>query len=570
MIKSLKQRLIEVLVESNLLTQEQLDNALHVQQESGRRLSEILTKLGYISDEHLLVALSRSLNIPPINLSRFKIEQDVVKLIPQEVAKRYQLIPVSKIGNFLTMAMADPLNIFAIDDIKALTHFNLKVVIASENDITLAIEKNYEEPARENILDAIQDVKDMHIEVINEQIQKKEDTNVGRLIRMQEETPVIKVTNLILSDAITKHASDILIEPQEKSMRVRYRVDGILQDAEAPPLSMHEAIVSRIKVMSSLNIAEHRLPQDGRFKVKIAQREVDFRVSILPASSGEKLALRILDKDLLLLDIEKLGFAPDALANIKEAALQPHGMIVICGPTGCGKTTTLYSILNFVDSPDKNIITVEDPVEYQIYGINQVTVHQDIGLTFASSLRSILRQDPDVIMIGEIRDLDTVDIAIKSALTGHLVLSTLHTTDAVGTIVRLVNMGVEPFLITSACLLFGAQRLMRCLCPHCKERYTINDTVAQRLNLSKDKREFYRSKGCSACNGTGYKGRVGIIETLVMDYKIKELIMAKKTEYEIKKSAIAQGMVTLREHGIDKAFSGLTSLEEVLRLTADK
>lgn len=569
MNKSVRERLIDVLVESKLLTRQQLDNALRIQKESGRRLSEILSKLGYINDIEMLAALSKSLNIPPINLSRITISDDVIKLLPAEVAKRYQLIPISKINDLLTVAMADPLNIFAIDDVKALTHYRLKIVIAAEKDIAQAIEKYYEATARDEILDIIQDVKDMQIEVISED-GTKADTDSGTLMRMVEETPVVKVTNMILAEAIRRKCSDILIEPQPKSLRIRYRVDGMLQEGENPPLSMHEAIVSRIKVMANLNIAEHRLPQDGRFKVKITGREVDFRISVLPSNIGEKVALRVLDKDMLLLNLDKLGFEEKSLKDIKEAALQPHGMILICGPTGCGKTTTLYSIINFVDSPDKNIITVEDPVEYQIQGINQVTIQQDIGLTFASSLRSILRQDPDIIMVGEIRDLDTVDIAIKAALTGHLVLSTLHTTDAVGSIIRLVNMGVEPFLITSACLLVGAQRLVRCLCPECKEPYTIPEALSKRLNLAKHQTQFYHGRGCNNCNGSGYKGRIGIIETLVMTYGIKQMIMAKKTEYEIKQAALKEGMKTLRDDGIAKALQGKTSIEEILRVTAEK
>jgi type IV pilus assembly protein PilB len=378
------------------------------------------------------------------------------------------------------------------------------------------------------------------------------------------------MTNLILSEAVKMKASDVLIEPMEKKLRVRYRIDGLLREIKSPPRIMYEAIISRLKVMSNLNIAEHRLPQDGRFKIRIQNREVDFRISVLPSSEGEKAAMRILDKNQAMLDLDKLGFDGKALDDLKRESQRPHGMIIVCGPTGCGKTTTLYSILKFIDSPEKNIITVEDPVEYDLYGINQITIHPNIGLTFGSSLRSILRQDPDIIMVGEIRDYETADIAIKAALTGHLVLSTLHTTTAPGSVVRLLNMGIEPFLITSSVVLVAAQRLARKICPNCREEYKINKAAFKDYEIKTDKENIilHRGRGCRECFNTGYKGRVGLIETLVLTPKIRELIVNKAQEYQIREAARKESMATLREDGFKKALTGITTWEEVLRLTA--
>jgi len=397
----------------------------------------------------------------------------------------------------------------------------------------------------------------------------QESLDVEELTRLTQEAPVIKLTEALLKQGIEAKASDILIEPMEKTLRIRYRVDGVLREKESPPKKLQAPIVSRVKVISGLDIAEHRLPQDGRFKIKLEDREVDFRVSILPSTFGEKVALRILDKKTAMLDIAKLGFNEKSLDDLKNCAMKPHGMILVCGPTGSGKTTTLYSVLKHIDSPDKNIITVEDPVEYQLGGINQVTARPDIGLTFASTLRSMLRQDPDIIMVGEIRDFETVDIAIKAALTGHLVLSTLHTTTAPGSIVRLVNMGVEPFLITSSMICVVAQRLLRRICDKCKEPYSISDEMAKRLgaDVSKKTTTFYRGKGCKSCFNMGYKDRIGICEVLILTPKVKELIIERAEEHKIKEQAIKEGMFSLRSDGIEKAIAGTTSLEEVLKTT---
>ncbi|UCB56570.1 MAG: Flp pilus assembly complex ATPase component TadA [Candidatus Omnitrophota bacterium] len=566
MAKSLKEQLVNILTENKLLTPDELDKALDIQKQKGGRLSSILVSLNLVDERDLMIALSKSLHIPPVNLEKLKIKPEVIKLIPQQVAQHYQLIPVSRIGDNLTVAVSDPLNIVALDDIRALTKYKVKTVLSTEVDIKEAIRRYYSADAQEIIKDAIE----RRTAVVTEPSKKKEEElDTESLMELVKGAPLVKITNMILEEGIKRRASDILIEPLEKIMQVRYRVDGVLQMGQAPPKSMHEAIVTRIKVMSRLNVAEHRLPQDGRFKYGSARKqEVDFRVSVLPSSFGEKLALRILDKSTLLLDLEKLGFEETPLKVLKECTLRPHGMILICGPTGCGKTTTLYSILKRVDSIEKNLVTVEDPIEYQLDGINQVTALPEIGLTFANALRSILRQDPDVIMIGEIRDYDTVDIAIKSALTGHLVLSTLHTTDAAGSLVRLANMGVEPFLITASVLMVGAQRLVRLLCPDCKEAYKVSPALKEKLNL-KDNKEltFYRPKGCPKCNNTGYKGRIAIMEILRITPKIKDLIAQKAPEVQIKNAARREGMTTLRENGLAKVIRGETSLEEVLRVT---
>jgi type IV pilus assembly protein PilB len=569
MVKSLKERLTDILINNKLISPKQLNKAVEVQRKKGGYLGKILVELGYIGEKDLIVALSRELDIPPADLSRLRISPEIIKLIPKHVAIHYGVIPISKIGKTLTVAMSDPLNVFAMDDIKVLTGFSIRPIISTEKSITQAIERYYTTPAAEAIEDIIKEAKKSKMEIVIEEGKEEKGPDSSDLLRLAQETPVIKITNILLAESINKRASDLLIEPLENELRVRYRVDGILQEAKAPPKSMQNAIISRIKVMADLDIAERRLPQDGRFKIKIGNRMVDFRVSIIPATFGEKAALRVLDKLTLMLEIDKLGFEQGSLKDIKRYSSRPHGMILVCGPTGCGKTTTLYSILNFIDRPEKNIVTVEDPVEYQLQGINQVTYREDIGLTFASALRSILRQDPDIIMVGEIRDFQTADIAIKAALTGHLVLSTLHTTDAAGSIVRLINMGTEPFLIASSVIMVAAQRLLRKLCPNCKEAYEVEEHLKKEIGLAKDKKwVFYRPKGCEACGGTGYLGRIGIIEVLNLTPAIKELIMKRASEAEIKIAARKAGMSTLRENGLCKVKAGITSLEEVIRVTA--
>lgn len=567
MVSGLKEKLTKVLLETNLIKEKDLESALTIQKEKGGSLSDILVSLGFISKHDLMIVLSKGLGIPPINLARYKVDPSVIKLVPKKAARHYKIIPISKMADTLMVAMADPLNILAIDDIKTLTGYKISPVIATEKDIREAFSEYYEENTYEAIEKIVDDMSTANITMIEEKSEELQTSS--DLIKMTQEAPVVKITNMLLAEAVNLRASDILIEPMDTDLRIRYRVDGILREGRRPPKNLHSAIVSRLKVMSELNIAERRLPQDGRFKAKLHNREVDFRISVIPSNMGEKVALRILDKSQAMLDIEKLGFDTKSIESIKNAAVKPHGMILICGPTGCGKTTTLYSILKFIDSPEKNIITVEDPVEYLLEGINQVTARPDIGLTFASALRSILRQDPNIIMIGEIRDFETVDIAIKAALTGHLVLSTLHTTTATGSIVRLVNMGVEPFLITSSLVLVGAQRLVRRICPNCKEPYNISDDILKSLKLKKEsgKAVFYKGKGCDLCFGSGYKGRVGLLEVLTLTPKIKSLVMENAQEYQIREEARKEGMKTLREVGIENALAGTTTLEEILRVT---
>jgi type IV pilus assembly protein PilB len=567
MVKSLKEQLVGILTENKLLTSEQLSRALEVQKQKGGRLSNILVSLNLVKEKDLMLTLSKSLHIPPINLVKLKINPDVIKIIPEHVARHYQLIPLSRVGSNLTVAVSDPLNIFALDDIRALTNYKVKSVLSTEEDIKSAIDRYYSRKAGDIIKDVIKQ-KEAKVEMLSTQ-EKERAVDTKALLQMVNEAPVVKITNMLLTEGIKRKASDVLIEPLENSLQVRYRVDGVLEMGEAPPKRLHAAVVTRIKVMSKLNVSEHRLPQDGRFKLKLDNnKEVDFRVSILPSSFGEKLALRILDKSALLLDLEKLGFDQHSLKTLQECAVRPHGMILICGPTGCGKTTTLYSVLKYVDSIEKNLVTVEDPIEYQLDGINQVTALPEIGLSFAAALRSILRQDPDIIMVGEIRDFDTVDIAIKAALTGHLVLSTLHTTDAAGSIIRLVNMGVEPFLITASTLMVGAQRLVRVLCPACKEAYSVPPALKEKLKLKEKGMTFYRACGCSKCKNTGYKGRMAIMEGLKITPKIKELILQRASEAQVKSAARREGMRTLRENGMAAVIAGQTSLEEIFRVTA--
>lgn len=565
MVLSLKDRINKKLLESGIIDQDKLDKAVQFQKERGGKLSQILIDLGYIKQRDMLVALSQDLNIPLITLSKYNIDPTIIELVPREIARHYQLIPLSKMGPTITIAAADPLNIFALDDIKSLTGFDVRMVLASTDEISSAIEQHYGRHTHKEIETVIKGMEEPEVVTT---VGEEEETSTQDLIRLTQDVPIVKLTNMILSEAVNLKASDILIEPLENETRVRYRIDGILQSARKFPKTMHEAIISRIKIMSELNIAERRLPQDGRFKLKFKNRRVDYRVSILPTSYGEKAGLRILDKAQVSLDVEKLGFSGRPLEAIKKCAIRPHGMILICGPTGSGKTTTLYSILKFIDTPEKNFITVEDPIEFDLKGINQVNVRPEIGLTFAATLRSMLRQDPDIIMVGEIRDLETLDISIKAALTGHLLLSTLHTNTAPGAITRMMNMGQEPFLISSSVIMIAAQRLVRSICTRCKEPYEIDGALKESLETGgRNISTFYKGKGCRACFGSGYKGRVGIVEVMILDPNIKRLIMDKATENDIKEQAVAAGMITLREDGVMKAAEGFTTLEEVMKVT---
>jgi len=532
------------------------------------RLSEILVSAGFVQETALMSAVSSGIGLPVIDLKRLKVNKEVIGLIPKEVGKHYLILPLSKIGDTLTLAMANPLDVLAIEHVESLTGYKINPVISSSRDILQALELNPEAGSEDGEMDKlVQEISSGPLEFVNEE--KEISLSEQELSLISKQAPVIRVTDAILMEAVRQRASDVLVEPFDKKLRVRLRVDGILQEISAPPSGMHASIISRLKVMSELNIAEHRLPQDGRFSRKIEGREVDFRISVIPTSFGEKAALRVLDTSQATLDIDKLGFSEYCVCLLKKAASVPHGMILVCGPTGSGKTTTLYSMLKFVGKPDRNLVTVEDPVEYQLIGVNQVTVHPEIGLTFASALRSILRQDPDVIMIGEIRDFETVDMSIKSALTGHLVLSTLHSTTAAGAIARLVNMGVEPYLINSSLICTVSQRLVRRICPHCREQYVMSRETAEGLKIKPDgELRFFRGKGCQACSKTGYSGRISIAEVLMLTPGIKNLIFNMAQEHVIKKQAVEEGMQTLRQQGMRLAGEGVTTVEEVFRVTA--
>lgn len=563
------EKISNLLVKKGLVAGDVLDKAREVCLEKGGSLSAVLVEMNAVSKQDLLSTLSEGLGFPPIKLSYFQVDEETLSLVPRKIAFMYKVLPISRIGKMLTIAMSDPLNIMALDDLKVMTNLELSPVIASEEDIDEAIQKYYEKSADEEISQIVEEIEDAHIETVS-----TEDVGVSSadLMRITEEAPVVKLTNMILSRAIKERAGDILIEPMEDRTRVRYRVDGILRESYSPPRKFHQALISRLKVLSDLDITERRLPQDGRFQVKLEGRKIDFRVSVVPSSFGEKVALRVLDKQQAMTDLDMLGLKKKDIDTIKDVSSKPHGMILMCGPTGCGKTTTLYSILKQVDAPGKNLVTVEDPVEYEFWGVNQVNINEDIGLTFSACLRSILRQDPDVIMVGEIRDHETLDTAIKSALTGHLVLSTLHTNTAAGAIVRMVNMGVEHFLITSSVELIAAQRLIRKLCTDCRKSYFPPEKLAQKYGLFDDKGdvlELFSPVGCKRCLNTGYKGRIAIVECLVLTPKIKDIIFHGGQEFEIEKVAIEEGMTTLRENGMENVLGGITSLEEVLRVTVE-
>lgn len=561
---SLRDRITKILIEEKLITEEGIKKAVEQQKKKGGKLSDILVSMRLISKKDLTVILCEEFGAPVINLSRYKISPEVILLIPKKMAKQYSIMPISKIGNILTVAMSDPLDVLAIDSLKSITGCDIGLVIADEKDISNAIASFYEGVSHETIEQLAEGTREEEVSILED----KKDSGVTQEegIRLAEDPPIVRLTNLLLTEAIKMRASDILIEPLDKELRVRYRVDGILIEGRKLPRKAHSAVISRLKVLSDLNISERRLPQDGRFKIKMKDREIDFRLSILPSNMGERAALRILDKLQAMLKLDKLGFESKPLNDLKKASQTPHGMILVCGPTGCGKTTTLYSVLKYIDSPEKNIVTVEDPVEYQLFGINQVSIRPNIGLTFAGALRSILRQDPDIVMVGEIRDFETVDIAIKASLTGHLVLSTLHTTTASGSVVRLINMGVEPFLISSSVLIVAAQRLVRKICPQCKEPYELGHHIAERLNL-KEGITVFRGKGCEKCQQVGYKGRLGIIESLILTPTIKDLILERTEEHVINEAAHKEGMKSLRQNAVTKMLAGVTSVEEVMRVT---
>ncbi len=566
-------RLGELLTKATLITQDQLKEALKVQKETGGKLGETLIKLNFVSEEDITECLSQQFGVPSINLAHFEIDQNVIKLISADVARKYNILPVNKTGATLTIAMADPTNVFAMDDIKFMTGYNVEPVVASELGIKAAIDNYYGTTSSlelKKVMEDLQQSESSDLEVLEEE----EEFDVAALQDSAEEAPVVKLVNLILTDAIKRGASDIHMEPYEKEFRVRFRVDGILYEIMNPPLKLKDAITSRMKILAKLDIAEKRLPQDGRIKLKMKlndkNKELDFRVSVLPTLFGEKIVLRLLDKDNLRLDMTKLGFEQESLAKFEEAIFKPWGMVLVTGPTGSGKTNTLYSALAKVNSPEVNIMTAEDPVEFNLPGVNQVQMKESIGLNFAATLRSFLRQDPNIILVGEIRDFETAEIAIKAALTGHLVLSTLHTNDAPSTISRLMNMGIEPFLVATSVQLIAAQRLVRRICGACKEALDVTGPAL--INLGYKKEEVgtftvYKGRGCDKCSNTGYKGRVGLVEVMQIDDEIREMILSGGTSIDIKRKALENGMISLRKSGLVKIKEGITTIEEVVRET---
>jgi type IV pilus assembly protein PilB len=570
----MSQRLGDLLVKEKIITPEQLEQATKAQKEQSCRLGSALVKLGFLTDEDVTNFLSRQYGVPAINLSYFEIDPAVVKLIPFETAKRYQILPLSRVGASLTIAMVDPTNVFAMDDIKFMTGFNIEPVVASESSILAGIDKAYgsskEEEDLETVMQSMSELSDEDVELQAEQ----EEIGLKELEQAADEAPVVKLVNVVLGDAVKRGASDIHIEPYEKEFRVRFRIDGVLQSIMSPPMKLKDAITSRIKIMAKLDISEKRLPQDGRIMLKMniggRKKQLDFRVSTLPTLWGEKIVLRLLDKENLRLDMTKLGFEPESLVKFEKAILKPYGMVLVTGPTGSGKTNTLYSSISRLNQPDTNIMTAEDPVEFQLQGVNQVQMKEQIGLNFAAALRSFLRQDPNIILVGEIRDFETAEIAIKAALTGHLVLSTLHTNGAPETITRLMNMGIEPFLVATSVHLICAQRLVRRICKDCAEVVEVPVQTLIDAGFTPEEAKtikIQKGKGCGVCNNTGYKGRAGLYEVMEVDDEIRELVLVGASAVELKKKAIERGMLTLRRSGLIKVAAGITTMEEVARET---
>jgi type IV pilus assembly protein PilB len=575
-------KLGESLLKDNLITPQQLKEALDYQRINGGRLAATLVKLGMLSDEEVTAVLSRQYGVPSVNLDLFEVDPAAVALVPQETAERYSVLPLSRVGATLTLAMVDPTNVFAIDDIKFMTGLSIEPVVVSETALNTVI-KRYYGSSREmelakvmedlvaestSLPDYGEDIDQVEVEAADEEI------DLENLERMSEDAPVVKLVNVILVDALRRGASDIHIEPYEKEFRVRFRMDGVLYSIMTPPMKMRDALTSRLKIMARLDIAEKRLPQDGRIKIRVRlenrSRELDFRVSTLPTIFGEKMVLRLLDKENLRLDMTQLGFESGSLEKFKRNISKPYGMVLVTGPTGSGKTSTLYSAIQSLNTPETNIITAEDPVEFNLQGINQVQMKEQIGLNFAAALRSFLRQDPNIILVGEIRDFETAEIAVKAALTGHLVLSTLHTNDAPSTISRLMNMGIEPFLVATSVNLIQAQRLVRRICKECK---TLVHTPEEALidvgfpASELDDIKTFKGAGCPACNGTGYKGRVGLYEVMEITEDLRELILVGASGLELRRKAIEDGMLTLRHSGLEKIRQGMTTVEEVVRET---
>jgi type IV pilus assembly protein PilB len=569
----------DLLVKENYITADQLEVALKHQRQNGGRLGSILINFGFVEDDDITALLSRKYGVPSINLTFFEIDPSIIKLIPVDVAQKYMVVPLSRVGSTLTVASADPTNVFAMDDIKFMTGFNVEPVVASETSIMEALEKYYGTPHSIELKRVYEQIAqgdressvDLDLEAA---LEDEREISPDELQRSSEDAPIIRLVNLILSDSLKKGASDIHLEPYEKDFRVRFRVDGILYNMMNPPLKLRDAIISRIKIMAKLDISEKRLPQDGRIKIRTTfdgrKKEIDYRVSSLPTLFGEKIVLRILDRDNLPLDMSKLGFEESSLKKVEAAIAKPYGMVLVTGPTGSGKTSTLYSALNRLNTPETNIMTAEDPVEYNFRGINQVQIREQIGLTFAAALRSFLRQDPNIILVGEIRDFETTEIAIKAALTGHLVLSSVHTNDAPSTISRLLNMGIEPFLVATSVHMICAQRLIRKVCQECKVEVKTPLQALTSAGFAQEEAKTIRTfkgEGCKTCNGTGYKGRIGMYEVMEIGEDIQELILVGASAREIRRKAVEEGMLTLRQSGLAKIKAGATTLEEVLRET---
>jgi type IV pilus assembly protein PilB len=553
-IKSFGERIADVLIEDGLLLPSQLAEAVDIQKKQGGRLLKLLTDKAYVTEQDMVISMGRCLDTPPINLSKVRVPEEIQNLVPKDMARMYKLSAVAKLGNKLFVAMADPLNVLALDDLRQRTKLEIVPMITTERAITEALSGvTSASGAMDKIVQEVQETASD----VEQVTQKRDDIDLDRLAEASEDAPVVKIVNLILVQALKEKASDIHIEPFEKQVKLRYRIDGALVEATSPPKALQMPIASRMKILAGLDIAERRVPQDGRFRIRVSGKEIDLRVSILPTIHGEKIVVRILDKGALSGSIDNLGMDEYTLNIFRKAVDAPHGMILVTGPTGSGKTTTLYSVLAELNNPVYNIVTVEDPVEYQLQGINQVAVRADIGLNFSDALRSILRQDPDIVMIGEIRDNETADIAVKAALTGHQVLSTLHTNDAAGAITRLDDMGIEPFLISSSVILACAQRLVRRICPNCKGMEDTGGTI------------FYHGAGCDRCKRRGYSGRAAIIEVLSISETIRRLIIKRASAAVIKNQAVSEGMKTLRMVGIDKAREGITTLEEIFRITSE-
>jgi type IV pilus assembly protein PilB len=570
--KSFAERIADVLIEDGLLLPNQLEEATAIQQKEGGRLLKILTDKQFVTDQDMAFSMGRCLNTPPINLAKLRIPEEVMNLLPRDMAKQNKLVPIARLNGKLFVAMADPTNVLAVDDVKRRVQLDVVPMIATERAVADALAgihggsklgETFKQAAEEAAASAA-------AESVEVQQAKSEEIDIDRLAHDTEDAPVIKIVNLILVQAIKEKASDIHIEPFQRTLKLRYRIDGELVAAESPPKALQLAITSRIKILAGLNIAERRVPQDGRFRIKVMGKEVDLRISILPTSHGEKIVIRILDKSALTGSIDQMGMDEATLDKFKKAIDAPHGMILVTGPTGSGKTTTLYSVLQELNNPSYNIVTVEDPIEYELAGINQVAVRADIGMGFSQALRSILRQDPDIVMVGEIRDNETADIAVKAALTGHQVLSTLHTNDAAGAITRLDDMGIEPFLISSSVIMACAQRLVRRICSNCREEFIPEPEMLERLGLQ-DATDtvFFHGSGCERCKGRGYLGRAAIIEALPVTEAVRRLIVKRASAAVIKNQAVNEGMKTLRMVGIDKALEGITTLEEVWRVTAE-